>query len=301
MENKPPQKNYSKKRSEMSSEELLLAHKKDKKYYETKRKNNPQIRRKRSEMTDEELVIAHQKDKENYEKNKEKILKKERERREKNQEQLSKLRKERYWKNPDKSRRQKNESYKRNSEKRRKYAIEYEARLRREFYDVLGQKCCVCGLTDMSKLTMDHINGNGRADREKNGGFSGIIRNIKKMDDVENYIKENFEVRCYNHNLGRRRGYLDLPPEKQTYGQKDQTKLWKEAFNFFGPCEKCGESDLKFLCIDHRNGGGTKERIGGGKFGVSLIREFRKQGWPESIKETYRFLCYNHNCCSRSG
>jgi hypothetical protein len=61
-----------------------------------------------------------------------------------------------------------------------------------------------------------------------------------------------------------------------------------------GKCECCGESTPEFLALDHRHGGGTKERktlannTSGGVYRIA-----RDAGYP---KDKYRLLCHNCNC-----
>jgi len=45
-----------------------------------------------------------------------------------------------------------------------------QARLRLEALAVLGNRCQGCGITDVRVLTIDHVNGGGRADRKAIGG-----------------------------------------------------------------------------------------------------------------------------------
>lgn len=71
-------------------------------------------------------------------------------------------------------------------------------------------------------------------------------------------------------------------------------RVWQEAFQFFGPCECCGESELEFLSIDHRNGNGKEERSRGIS-GIQILERLRREGWPEEAKKEYRLLCYNCN------
>lgn len=55
-------------------------------------------------------------------------------------------------------------------------------------------------------------------------------------------------------------------------------------------CACCGEACIEFLCIDHINGGGTKERktgLKGSAFYVYLI----KNNFPSG----HRVLCHNCN------
>lgn len=71
-------------------------------------------------------------------------------------------------------------------------------------------------------------------------------------------------------------------------------RVWKEAFDFFGPCACCGESELEFLSLDHINGNGAEER-GKGISGIQILERLRRLGWPEEAKKEYRLLCYNCN------
>lgn len=57
-------------------------------------------------------------------------------------------------------------------------------------------------------------------------------------------------------------------------------------------CACCGEEILEFLCIDHINGGGDRQRK---KTGVNIYAWLRKSGFPPG----YRVLC--HNCNSALG
>lgn len=58
-----------------------------------------------------------------------------------------------------------------------------------------------------------------------------------------------------------------------------------------GRCACCGETEIKFLCIDHVKGGGRREhrRLGGS---VPILRAIRKEGYPT---DAYRILCWNCN------
>lgn len=58
-----------------------------------------------------------------------------------------------------------------------------------------------------------------------------------------------------------------------------------------GRCACCGETETRFLCIDHVKGGGRREyrRLGGS---VPILRAVRREGYP---KNKYRILCWNCN------
>ena len=61
-----------------------------------------------------------------------------------------------------------------------------------------------------------------------------------------------------------------------------------------GKCECCGERRKEFLALDHRNGGGSKERreLASNTSG-GVYRLARDLGYP---KDKYRLLCHNCNC-----
>jgi hypothetical protein len=214
--------------------------------------------------------------------------------RENNKEKIKKYQKE-YRENnkikikEDKRRYQESESYK-------KYQKGFRKKLKTEALTLLGGcKCVICGETNLDYLTIDHIDGTGHLDN-KNGFFGNILYGALINGSYPKERISNLRVLCFNHNCSLQRNYLDLPYEKQTNGQRYQTKLWKEAFAFFGPCKTCGESNLKFLTISHIHDDGAERRRNGERTGRPLLTQFRKSKWPESIKQDYCFECYNCNC-----
>jgi hypothetical protein len=56
-------------------------------------------------------------------------------------------------------------------------------------------------------------------------------------------------------------------------------------------CICCNETEIRFLTIDHINGGGSKHRaeIGHGK---TIYSWLKNNGYPNG----YQVLCYNCNC-----
>lgn len=64
--------------------------------------------------------------------------------------------------------------------------------------------------------------------------------------------------------------------------------------HYSGPnpsCACCGESDYRFLTIDHVNGGGAHDRPHAKKYG-GLAAWLKAQGYPEG----FQVLCWNCNC-----
>jgi hypothetical protein len=73
---------------------------------------------------------------------------------------------------------------------------------------------------------------------------------------------------------------------------KERT-CWLEVLAHFGHrCACCGESEPKFLSIDHVNNDGHKQRKtrrAGGY--AALIRRVKREGWPSDLQ----LLCFNCN------
>lgn len=66
--------------------------------------------------------------------------------------------------------------------------------------------------------------------------------------------------------------------------------LKEQIFEAYGhACACCGETRKEFLCVDHINGGGSKDRKGNPQ-GVYV--RIRQQGFP---KDKYRLMCHNCN------
>jgi hypothetical protein len=163
---------------------------------------------------------------------------------------------------------------------------------------LLGGKCVFCGEVNYKYLTLDHINDDGNIERAKHNCNSNrrIIKKYKVKGWPIEEIKQNLQILCYNCNFTKtRRNYFDLSYEEQSYNQRANLKLWKEAFSFFGPCKICGCDNLKFLSIDHIHNDGSEKRKNGEKVGAMLLFQFRKNKWPEYLKEDYQLLCFNCN------
>src|ERR1700680_25084 len=107
--------------------------------------------------------------------------------------------------------------------------------------------------------------------------------------------------KCFSGKLtGNSEGYAERNPQgtvknrcKNCYAQR----FWKKArLNFYdamgGKCECCGESDIRFLTLDHRNGDGGDHRKGGLQ-SQQIYLLARREGYPKS---KYAILCYNCNC-----
>jgi hypothetical protein len=66
-------------------------------------------------------------------------------------------------------------------------------------YDILGNKCARCGFDDIRALQIDHINGNGKAERKLyKGGQTVLYRMVIESNG------ENYQLLCANCNWIKR-------------------------------------------------------------------------------------------------
>lgn len=81
--------------------------------------------------------------------------------------------------------------------------------------------------------------------------------------------------------------------EKHTQSMVNLASKAKEAvYKAYGDkCNHCGETNRKFLCIDHVNGGGNKEKKELGGVGIKLYKHIASLNFPAD----YQILCYNCN------
>lgn len=89
-------------------------------------------------------------------------------------------------------------------------------------------------------------------------------------------------------------------PVKTAKAKKWREDLRRETFAAYGNvCSCCGESNWKFLTLDHVFGDGAEQRRklsgtnGRPRGGVWEYAHIRKLGYP---KDRYQLLCWNCNC-----
>lgn len=86
------------------------------------------------------------------------------------------------------------------------------------------------------------------------------------------------------------------PGKVKEYKKKGNQRLRKIIFEYYGmKCVCCGETEYKFLSIDHIEGGGNKHRKSLG-FGASTMYSWlKKNNFPKG----FQVLC--HNCNQAKG
>jgi hypothetical protein len=246
-----------------------------------KTKDDPEKKRKGEEYREKTKEQSKKRGKEYRKNNKDKI--KIKDQRWYNERGGKKKTKKNYIKNKDR--------YQRLEKERRKRYID-------KLYDILGNKCAFCKKTDPILFTIDHIHNDGKEERKILHGSNGLAIHLNRLGWPEEYIKERYQILCYNCNYSKnRREYLNKLESDMTKKELKEFHLWQDAYKFFGRCEICKETSLKYLTVDHRNNNGNlRRKIEKEPGGAQLLRRFELMGWPESLRLEYRLLCYNCNC-----
>ncbi len=112
--------------------------------------------------------------------------------------------------------------------------------------------------------------------RKKNPNF---LRDWKERnsDKVKNHER--------SYRASRR---ASLNEKAQVYFKEKRLVCLNHYGNNNPKCVCCGERELKFLALDHIDGGGNKHRIGKGNMSVWAI----KNDFPP----IFQILCHNCNC-----
>lgn len=125
--------------------------------------------------------------------------------------------------------------------------------------------------------------------KEKKREYSRQYR-IKNLEECRER-----ERRYYAENRDKRLAYQRTIPKEvwQDKNQKFRDKTKYDLYEYYGnKCACCGETEMKFLSIDHVNGGGNKHRknfCGGSSIGLMI--EIKRRGYPPE----FQLLCMNCN------
>jgi len=159
--------------------------------------------------------------------------------------------------------------------------------LRSETFAAYGKMCAFCGEDRQEFLCLDHIDGDGRIDREAHLFGLSLYRLLRRAG----YPQGRYRVLCHNCNM--KRMLEEKMSATQDNKQNRQTRRLKAEMitAYGGHCVCCGETDPLMLALDHVNGNGQEDRARHGR-GRVLYAYLRRQGWPQ---DGYRLLCHNCN------
>lgn len=91
-----------------------------------------------------------------------------------------------------------NESYARNKEKYKIAMDEMNLRYKKAAFDLLGNKCRICGFEDFRALQVDHVDGGG-VQEIRDGSHATRLRYKRVLENPEKY-----QLLCANHNMIKR-------------------------------------------------------------------------------------------------
>jgi len=148
--------------------------------------------------------------------------------------------------------------------------------------------CKLCGMSDVSKLCLDHIDGSGA--RHRKDPETRTTHSLLEWFNKHGY-SDGFQVLCWNCNWLKH-----LKPCNSAQARCNR-KLKQTVLDHYcgepARCVLCGIDDLRILTIDHVDGGGKKHRSSHKLHGgPDFYRWLRDQEFPPG----YRVLCFNCNC-----
>jgi len=81
------------------------------------------------------------------------------------------------------------------------YMLQYRTKLKTQIVAGYGGKCTCCGESEITFLTLEHLNNDGDEHRKQYGGGSGVYRNV-----IRRSFPKEYTILCYNCNLAKRGG-----------------------------------------------------------------------------------------------
>lgn len=186
-------------------------------------------------------------------------------------------------------------------------------KIKSEVFTYYGGKCQLCNETDYNKLSIDHLDKNGRQHR----------RSILKVDSGTSFYKwifknkpDNIRILCFNCNCQHSMQKYNLIINNTSYlinklckycssnnkvkkyvcshcnsklKRNYQINLKLQAYYIYGnACKNCGCNKSEFLTIDHINNDGAKHR----KKIYNIYSWLRTNKYPV---DNYQVLCFNCN------
>lgn len=120
-----------------------------------------------------------------------------------------------------------------------------------------------------------------------------LKENKKKYREKHKEYLSSWFSKYYKDNKEKLADYQKrIYKDKAEYLRELRLERKNIVFSHYGwKCNCCGESEHKFLSIDHVNNDGYKERKGRGGSSDIIYRKIIIENFPD----TYQVLCYNCN------
>ena len=79
----------------------------------------------------------------------------------------------------------------------------WKQKLKITIMELYGGKCACCGEDGLPFLTMDHINNDGKKDREKFGSYGMYVHMRDLFYKDKNEALSKYQILCWNCNMGK--------------------------------------------------------------------------------------------------
>jgi len=119
-----------------------------------------------------------------------------------NKEKVAQTKKEWYNRTRDERNAHRRKYCKANPDKMKKYVKNQQAHLREVIITGYGGKCECCGESEPVFLDIDHINNNGKLDRQR---FNTCYRTFYRWLRDNGFPRNEYQLLCSNCNQGKRR------------------------------------------------------------------------------------------------
>lgn len=153
-----------------------------------------------------------------------------------------------------------------------------------------GEKICPC-CKEAKPLTTQFY----RHDRRGPRGFSVYCKTCMN-EKSKAWDKKHPEIARQRWRKSNRQRRAANPQKCREKDRQYQAGIKAEMVAAYGgACSCCGEAEIRFLTVEHKNkdGAAHRKKVGGG---IGTWRALKKLGWP---KEGYTILCWNCNCATR--
>lgn len=148
-------------------------------------------------------------------------------------------------------------------------------------------KCSKCGAECewywCKKCRKEYNAEHHKRNKERIRKRKSVYQKIKRQDDAYRERKSLVSKAWYQKNKDR-----VMERNKERAIAKKKLVLDK----YGNRCACCGEKEVKFLTLDHKNNNGSEHRKEIGLTTAHLIGWIIRNNFPESIQ----ILCYNCNC-----
>jgi len=120
---------------------------------------------------------------------------------------------------------------------------------------------------------------------------------FKDPDKNKKYKQDDYQKNRKSI-LEKQKKFRDENPELVSLRKKiERTRTKTQVMTHYSNSDKpecfcCGETQLEFLTLDHRNNDGNIERKKGLPGGARLYDKLKAQKFPEG----YQVMCFNCNC-----